>query len=76
MSLRVATEEGVEVQQDKSIVTTIRAFPEFRGERQPAAAPKPAAIRRVSEVQEAGGTVANPTESGEDTGRAIQAVYP
>jgi hypothetical protein len=76
MSLRVATEEGVEVQQDKSIVTTIRAFPEFRGERQPAAAPKPAAIRRVSEVQEAGGTVANPTESREDTGRAIQAVYP
>lgn len=76
LSLRVATEDGVEVQQDKSIVTTIRAFPEFPSERPPAAAEKSAGIRRVSDIREAGGTAENSTESAGDTGRAVQADYP
>lgn len=76
LSLRVATEDGVEVQQDKSIVTTIRAFPEFRGQHPPAAAEKAAAVRRVSDVRDAGGAGENSTESATDTGRAVQADYP
>jgi len=76
LSLRVGTEDGVEVQQDKSIVTTILAFPEFRSERPPAAAEKSAGIRRVSNIRQAGGTAGKSAESTADSGRAVQSDSP
>jgi hypothetical protein len=75
LSMRVATEDGVEVQQEKSIVTIIRAFPENRRDR-PAAAAGGTAIRRVSATQETGESAPDPAESVQDSGRAVQAVYP
>jgi hypothetical protein len=73
ITMKVTTSDQQEVVQDKTIVTTIRAFPERRG---PVAAfQQPSGIQQVSGTQQAPQNYA-PVQQPVGSSRAVRAVYP
>ncbi|MCX7401101.1 MAG: DUF6263 family protein [Planctomycetales bacterium] len=75
ITMKLTTADEKEVVQEKTIVTTIRAFPETRGP--VAAAPVSTPIQRVSGFNEPQNPQSSSAQPNSNTGRrAVRAVYP
>ena len=75
ITMKLTTADEKEVVQEKTIVTTIRAFPETRGP--VAAAPVSTPIQRVSGFNEPQNPQSSLAQPNSNTGRrAVRAVYP
>jgi hypothetical protein len=74
ITMKLTTADEQEVVQEKTIVTTIRAFPETRGP--VAAAPMPAPIRRVSGFNESPDSLPSSLAPPNTRSRPVRAVYP
>lgn len=74
ITMKLTTADEKEVVQEKTIVTTIRAFPEVRGP--VAAAPVSTPIQRVSGFNEPQNSQPSPATQPDARNRAVRAVYP
>ena len=74
ITMKLTTADEKEVVQEKTIVTTIRAFPETRGP--VAAAPVAAPIQRVSGFNEHQNSAPSSSAQTNSRSRAVRAVYP
>jgi hypothetical protein len=74
ITMKLTTADEKEVVQEKTIVTTIRAFPETRGP--VAAAPVAAPIQRVSGFNEPQISAPPSSDQPNVRSRAVRAVYP
>jgi hypothetical protein len=74
ITMKLTTSDEKEVVQEKTIVTTIRAFPETRGP--VAAAPVSAPIQRVSGFNESPDSQPSSSAPPNTLSRPVRAVYP
>jgi hypothetical protein len=74
ITMKLTTADEKEVVQEKTIVTTIRAFPETRGP--VAAAPVSTPIQRVSGFNEPQNPQSSSSAQPNTGSRAVRAVYP